>query len=132
MKLFTSKNQKIGELGENIACRFLKNRGFEILERNYTRRYGEIDIVAKYSKIIHFVEVKTVSCEITDATLPETVIRPEENMHERKLHRFQNTVHSYLANNEINDGTPWQIDLVCVYLDLDSNKARVNILENIL
>lgn len=46
MKKFTSNSQKIGELGENVACKFLMKHGFTILERNYTKKWGEIDVIA--------------------------------------------------------------------------------------
>ena len=38
--------KKIGALGENMACRFLVKRGFKVLDRNYSKKWGEIDIVA--------------------------------------------------------------------------------------
>jgi len=60
-KVFTSKTQKIGELGEKIAEKFLKNKGFKIVDRNYTRKWGEIDIITKKGTKLHFIEVKTVS-----------------------------------------------------------------------
>jgi len=44
-KIFTSEKQKIGELGENIAVGFLMKRDFSVLERNYTKKWGEIDIL---------------------------------------------------------------------------------------
>ena len=51
-KVFTSETQKIGEIGENIAVKFLVKHDFSILDRNYTKKWGEIDIVAeKDSKI---------------------------------------------------------------------------------
>ena len=46
MKNFTSDSQKIGQLGEDIACKFLMKHEFSILERNYTKKWGEIDIIA--------------------------------------------------------------------------------------
>ncbi|WP_416346565.1 YraN family protein [Campylobacter upsaliensis] len=47
-----------GILGENRACAFLKKHRFEILERNFHSKFGEIDIIAKKDEILHFVEVK--------------------------------------------------------------------------
>lgn len=55
--------QKIGQIGENIATKHLKKLGFKILDRNYRKKCGEIDIVAKKGDILHFVEVKSVSRE---------------------------------------------------------------------
>ena len=49
----------IGNRGEDAACRYLEQQGYTILNRNYTVRYGEIDIVAQTDDTIVFVEVKT-------------------------------------------------------------------------
>ena len=54
---------KSGKVGECIAVKFLENKGFEIIEQNYRKKYGEIDIIAQKGKILHFIEVKSVSCE---------------------------------------------------------------------
>ena len=60
MKHFTSDTQKTGEIGENVAVKFLMKHGFAILDRNYTKKWGEIDIVAEKDSKLHFVEVKSV------------------------------------------------------------------------
>ena len=54
-----SEKRKIGDLGENLCVKHLVKHGFKILDRNYQKKWGEIDIVAKKSGIIHFIEVKT-------------------------------------------------------------------------
>lgn len=51
--------KKIGDFGEDAACRFLKQNGYDIIGRNYCTRYGEIDIIAEKGEYIVFVEVKT-------------------------------------------------------------------------
>lgn len=53
-----SKKQ-VGDKGEDIASDFLINKGYEVIQRNYRCRFGEIDIIAEYNGIIIFVEVKT-------------------------------------------------------------------------
>ena len=55
MKKFTSKSQKIGQIGENVASKYLVKHGFSIVERNYTKKWGEIDIVARKEKRIHLI-----------------------------------------------------------------------------
>lgn len=54
-----SINQATGKTGEDLAEDFLKNKGFEIVERNFKGRYGEIDIIALDKDTLVFVEVKT-------------------------------------------------------------------------
>lgn len=54
------ENKKIGNAGEDLACRYLEKRGYKILERNkHYSRFCEIDIIAEYKNILVFVEVKT-------------------------------------------------------------------------
>jgi putative endonuclease len=125
----------LGDLGEDIACNFLNKRGFEIIERNYLKKWGEIDIVAKKASIIHFIEVKSVSRAIlpTKTTLVPHVTeryRPEDNMHPWKLKRLSRVMQTYLISNNIE--SDWQLDLVTVQIDQINRKARVEIVENII
>lgn len=56
-------NVSEGRRGEEVAAKFLQKKGFKIIERNFFKRYGEIDIVATEfngkEKILVFIEVKT-------------------------------------------------------------------------
>jgi len=139
MKKFTSKTQKIGQISEKLAYKKLVGLGFKILERNYTKQGGEIDIVAKKGKKIHFIEVKSVSCEISTQNIDGNVThvtnntyRPEENLSFHKFLKIARTIDLYLLERNVSDETPWQIDLACVYVDLDKRQGRVEILENII
>jgi putative endonuclease len=51
--------QRIGQLAEDIAAEFLRARGLQILERNYRRRLGEIDIIARDGDVLIIAEVRT-------------------------------------------------------------------------
>ena len=155
MKKFSSKTQKTGEIGENLACKFLVKHGFSVLERNYTKKWGEIDIIAKKKGVLRFVEVKagvtheTLSkvTRVTMAGIPqgktqsvthETIghvtretFRPEENLHPQKLKRLFRAIETYLAQNKLQD-KPWQVDLAIVSLNLENKEGRVRMLENII
>lgn len=50
--------RRLGDLGEDLACRHLEARGFEILDRNFRTRYGELDVVAAHHELLVFCEVK--------------------------------------------------------------------------
>lgn len=51
--------KNVGDCGEEFAAQLLTNAGFRIIERNYSTKAGEIDIIALKDGVIHFVEVKT-------------------------------------------------------------------------
>jgi putative endonuclease len=55
-----SKNKSTGNLGEDLACQYLQDRGYRILDRNLEFPFGEIDILAEHKHVIVLVEVKTV------------------------------------------------------------------------
>lgn len=52
-------NRKSGIEGENLAVEYLKSKGYKILERNYSSKTGEIDIIAQDRGYIVFIEVKS-------------------------------------------------------------------------
>lgn len=139
-KVFTSKNQKIGELGEDVACKFLIKKDFLIVERNYTKKWGEIDIVAQKGTKTYFIEVKSVTRlpdgkagEISSLKSPQReTYRPEENMHPGKLRRLSRTIQTYLLQKDIGMSGEWQVDLICVYLDMNARQARVVRTEDII
>jgi putative endonuclease len=133
-KVFTSATQKTGEIGENIAVKFLMKHGFSLLERNYTKKWGEIDIIAEKANKIYFVEVKSVSKSNLDIVTHETLdqYHPEDNMHPWKLKRISRTIQTYLLSNKVGDEKEWQVDLLVVFLDLNNKKARIKVVSDII
>ncbi|RKY89283.1 YraN family protein [candidate division KSB1 bacterium] len=57
--LIGDERKGIGRYGEDIACNYLRKRGYKIIERNFRRSDGEIDIVAEFQGTLVFIEVKT-------------------------------------------------------------------------
>jgi putative endonuclease len=132
-KVFTSETQKTGEIGENIAVKFLVKQGFSIIERNYTKKWGEIDIIAEKAHKIYFLEVKSVIREtLTNVTHETNGYRPEDNMHPWKLKRLSRTIQTYLASRNKNREDDWQVDLLVVYLDLKNKKAKIKVVKDII
>lgn len=140
-------NQNIGKIGEETACRFLMKHGYQIALRNYWKKWGEIDIVAKKDKITHFVEVKTVSrdltssfnknfvsCETEKCVNHETYddYRPEDNIHPWKLKRLSRVIQSYLIENGTGEDNEWQFDAVTVFLDTKNKLAKVDHIKDIV
>lgn len=117
----------IGQIGEDIAVKHLVKQGYEILDRNYRKKYGEIDIVAKKDGVLHFVEVKTVSCE----TVPDGY-QPEENINFFKARRLSNVIRVYLASGRVSCETEFQIDAIAVFLNQITRKAKIRVTEGII
>ncbi len=138
-KIFTSDTQKTGEIGENIAVKFLMKHDFKILDRNYTKKWGEIDIVAQKKNKLYFVEVKSVSRETLNIFMPKSYDdnderyehRPEDNMHTQKLKRLSRVIQTYILAKKL-DAVEWQVDLLVVYLSLKERKARVKVVSDII
>src|SRR6185436_5677145 len=93
-----SERRKIGDIGEEIVAKKLLGEGYSLVERNYWRPWGEIDLVVQKGNILHFVEVKSVSRE---APFSSAGIRPEENMHEGKVRRLHRAIQTYLLEKKV-------------------------------
>jgi len=115
-------NKYIGGIGENLAVRFLINNGFEIIDRNYYKKIGEIDIICFKKGVLHFFEVKTVSRE-TFNYIDIEKYRPENNVTRDKINKIEKTAHIFLREKGFTDDNI-QIDLLTVYI-LNKNKEEV-------
>jgi len=124
MSIRMSDKQEIGKIGENIASRFLMKHNFEIIDRNYRKKWGEIDIIAKKDSILHFIEVKSVS-RISD-------FLPEENVHPWKQKRLARAIQTYLLEKKVSDETEYQIDIMAISLDFKTRKAKIRMTENVI
>jgi len=115
--------KKIGALGENMACRFLVKRGFRILDRNYSKKWGEIDIIAKSpDKTLVFLEVKTVSIvsrETIETNNLNNQISAEDQLTKAKLKKLQRTASLYAGHwpELIDDNKGWRIDLIALTIN---------------
>ena len=127
MKGQLTQKQKIGAMGENIAVKHLVKRDFSVVERNYRKKWGEIDIIAKKGNVLHFIEVKTVC----SARFSRDTWLPEENVHYWKRKRLSRAIQTYLMEQKVSHDTLWQIDVIAVLLDLERKKAKIRITEDI-
>lgn len=127
------KRNQVGAYGEEVCVQWLKKKHFSILEVNYLKKWGEIDIIAKKANVIHFVEVKTVSYETkTDlsAAISRGTYRPEENVHKAKLQRLNRTIESWLSEN--NWEGEWQIDVAAVRIVPRETYATIKYIDNVI
>jgi putative endonuclease len=135
-----------GNTGENIACEFLKRNGFQILDRNYLKKWGELDIVAKKDisndqllmasgqsrrRELHFFEVKSVTCDLGEKFFD--IHRAEDNVDGWKMRKLRRIIETYLGEKG-SDGieTPFKFHVLCVYMNMTTRNARVKWLKDII
>ena len=125
---------KVGNFGERIAEKYLKDKGYQILDKNYSFRIpgnpqkGEIDIVAKKSDVISFVEVKTLSTALKFVGGSPSHISPEEKVNFGKQRKLIKTAESWLLKNKIPLNSKWQIDILAI--EISKGKAKISHFEN--
>jgi putative endonuclease len=125
--------KKLGSLGEKIAINFLKKRGYEILDKNYSPKFvsgplrGEIDVIAKKDGVIVFIEVKTL---VQIGRGRTSAISPEEKVDYSKQKKLIKMAESWLSERKISLDTPWQIDVVSIRIDSDAKKAKIRHFQN--
>lgn len=112
--------KQIGVRGEQLAAATLEKKGLVVLERNFSNRYGELDIIARDGKCLVFVEVKTKTGTLYGS--PEEMISPQ------KLLRVRRMATIYMAN------TPslCRIDVIAIVLKPDGNPLRLTHYENVV
>lgn len=80
--------KQIGKIGEQLACQYLQEEGYQIIQRNFYAKQGEIDIITKQNRTIIFVEVKTRTNEIFG--------KPADAVHYFKQKHMYQTAKYYL------------------------------------
>jgi len=105
-KLFKAETPRdaLGDRGENVAARYLRNRGYKIIVRNFRCDLGEIDIVARDGKTLVFVEVKTRAYEDP---------APEDQVNQAKQHQLTKVAKLYLSRYGIPQ-PPSRFDVVAI------------------
>lgn len=116
----------IGSLGEEIVTKYLINKGFLIIERNYMEeKIGEIDIIAAKDGVLHFIEVKTSkNTHVYDEN--HTV----KHFDDSKKVRIIRTMERYCLSNCVSHKTRC-VDLAAVSIFPATNMAKIYFEENI-
>ena len=128
-----ARHNDIGSLGESLAREWLTTKGYSVIDTNYRKSAGEIDIIAQKLAKIHFVEVKTVSYEtinILRENVSRETYRPEDNVHFSKLKRLQRAIELWFLEHE--SLSDFQIDVVTVKVVPREKYALVELIENVV
>lgn len=111
----------VGALGEKLAIRFLKQKGYRILETNYRTIFGELDAVAKKDGSIIFIEIKTrASSSLGPPYLAVTLMK--------QRHIIKNALF-YLKQRRMVH-CDWRIDIVSVKLNSKRQLESIELIEN--
>jgi len=122
-----TEKRQTGDLGEGIAADYLENNGYKIVERNYRKNWGEIDLIAQKENCLIFVEVKTRKKTAGRFLAGHS---PEENVNWRKQQKIIRTAETYLLEKNYPDKTAWQIDVIAVELDISKRRADLKHIKN--
>lgn len=113
--------RSLGDWGEEKAQRYLSDRGYQLLARNWRTREGEIDLVMEQDLTIVFIEVKTRNTDRFGS--------PEESITPGKQKRLRKTCLAYLQENHY-ENRDWRIDVVAIEAMRSGEITRLDHYEN--
>ncbi|MDO8885368.1 YraN family protein [Candidatus Oleimmundimicrobium sp.] len=109
----------LGNKGEKLACRYLKRKGYNILQCNYRCKIGEIDIIAQKNEYLIFIEVKTRSSREFGEPFEAVTIYKQE--------RLRRLAESYIVNNQ-DDKLNYRFDVISILFE--DKKPAIEHIEN--
>ena len=107
-----------GQTGEDLAVRYLENLGYTIVERNYRKRIGEIDIIARDGEYLVFIEVKTRSNRRFGS--------PFDAVDFRKQQQISRVALAFMTQHRCGE-VPVRFDVIGVHLE---ESPRVELIKN--
>ncbi|HEX3801577.1 MAG TPA: YraN family protein [Solirubrobacteraceae bacterium] len=117
------RRRQLGDAGEQLAADHLARRGFQIIERNYRTRWGELDIIAADARTLVFVEVK---CRIANRAGRD----PLESVHPSKRAQIRRIAGRWLAERRDHPRvSDLRFDAIGVTLDPEGRLLRLDHLE---
>lgn len=112
--------QNLGRIGEDLALGYLKSHDFSVLEKNFTTKFGEIDIIAEKNHCLYFVEVKTRSNRNHG--------EPYEAVDKRKIYHIKKAAHYYMLKSAHQD---YKLKVAVFSIVISGEKQEVKFWENI-
>ena len=128
--MLTQKSE-LGAWGEKLACEYLVEKGYRVLEINAKEKWGELDIVAQArDKPLVFVEVKTVTRQQKTSDKPQETrygeVSAESQMTSAKIRKFKTAASLYAGSHQelINDKKGWRLDVIAITKNGDNCDIR--------
>lgn len=103
----------IGKAGEDLALRYFKSNGFQIIDQNWRCRAGEIDLIVAKERMLYFVEVK--------ARRTERFGSPLLAVHAAKQRKLRRLAEIYVATHKCNYAA---LHFACLGITLTEGKAE--------
>ena len=119
--LSSQNTTSIGNYGEEIATDFLRENGYEIIDRNWRHGHLEVDIIARKGEMLHFVEVKTRGAG--------SWITPEEAFDATKNRNMLRAVNGYIGRYNIDCEV--QVDLVAITTE-ENGDVQINLYPDVV
>ncbi|MFA5021800.1 MAG: YraN family protein [Patescibacteria group bacterium] len=116
-----NQRKQLGKIGEEIAAKYLQQKGYKVMARNFSVREGEIDLICAKSGVTVFVEVKTRT--------NQNFGYPEAAVGKRKIERLILAGQNYFLGQ--NQASQWQIDVISLFLGGQNQILEIKHFENI-
>jgi putative endonuclease len=129
IRRFTTPQQKLGEQGEDMAVEYLNKHDYILIERNYSTKDGEIDIICIKDNVLYFIEVKTTSLRHSNV-LDKNRYKPEYNVSREKLLRMRICSETYVFQHNVSRETCFGV--VLIEFDDNTNTSHLRFMRNII
>lgn len=120
------KTKGLGVMGENMACRYLEDKGYVVHSKNFISRFGEIDIIAEHDGYLCFIEVKTRGAK--------HIAKGREYITIYKQQKITKTAEYFMVRHPAfleKRGLQPRFDCIEIYVDSSDKPTEINHLENI-
>jgi putative endonuclease len=114
----TDPRRALGARGEELAARHLEARGYQVVERNYRTRYGELDVVARDARFLVFCEVKTRI--VRDRAGPSDVLGPFAAIGPRKQRQVRAMARDWLGQARLEGARPSELRFDAIGVSFDA------------
>jgi putative endonuclease len=115
--------RRLGARGEDLAVRHLEARGFEVVERNFRTRYGELDVIARDSRALVFCEVKTRIVRLAT----RDVLGPFAAIGVRKQRQVRAMAREWLGQGRLDGARPPELRFDAIGVSFDAQGSLLSL-----